>query len=329
MKDGSFLLKRLKGKREYPRGGGTENIMEYLVGVDLGGTNTSVGAVDLDGNLIKELSRPSGDDGVYSVADVIISLCKELIFEYGKPCGIGIGVPGAVCDGTIIRTVNLPISYFEIGKMIESKLGVKYKLINDANAAALGEYTVMKMKAENVVLMTIGTGIGGGIIIDGKIYEGANGTAGEIGHTVIRKGGLMCTCGRRGCFERYASANALKRQTARAAKLHPESMLANAEKISGKTAFDCARAGDKAASEVVDKYIEYVGEGVCNLINIFQPEYFLIGGGISNEGEYFISRVRDYVRKREYNQFGKRTEIRAASLCNDAGIIGAALYAME
>ena len=202
---------------------------------------------------------------------------------------------------------------------------------NDANCAALGEFFALGDESmENFVAITLGTGVGGGVIINRKLFTGSNGIAGELGHTVIELDGEPCTCGRRGCWEAYASATALVKQTMDMAEKYPDSIVAQKVKAfgkaSGKTSFDAMREGDKAGKEIVDNYIKYVGEGIVNLINTFQPDVLAIGGGISREGDNLLNPLKDYVEGRTYgyDSVSKNTRITIAKLGNDAGIIGAA-----
>ena len=200
------------------------------------------------------------------------------------------------------------------------------RLSNDANCAALAEQVAgAAVGHDNVVLITLGTGVGGGIIIGGKIYDGMRGAGAELGHTLLVLDGEPCTCGRRGCWEAYSSATALIRQARQAAAEHPESLLAGAEEITGKTVFDAADRGDETANAVVDRFCDYLGAGVTNIVNALAPEVILIGGGISRQGERLLASVRRYV---ERNCFGGPEGaipiFAAARLGNDAGIIGAA-----
>ena len=211
--------------------------------------------------------------------------------------------------------------------------GASVVLDNDANVAALGECVFGAAKGlKNVLLITLGTGVGSGIIIDGKIYRGEYGAGAEAGHMGIIMGGEPCTCGRRGCWEAYASVSALIRQTKAAMAEHPESSMNDVARdmgeVNGMTAFKAARAGDKTALEVVERYERYVAEGLISLQNIFRPQMFLIGGGISKEGEYLTATVVIMV---SVGMFDKETGdgliIRPAALHNDAGILGAAALA--
>ena len=213
--------------------------------------------------------------------------------------------------------------YFDIPVNIE----------NDANAAAYGEYEINGNGAKSFIFITLGTGVGGGIVLDGKIYRGFNGTGAELGHTPLVYNGETCSCGHKGCWESYASVTALIKQTKAAIEKNPDSLMVsivNEEgKVSGRTAFMAAKQGDKDAQAVVNQYVEYVAEGILGMINIFQPEKLLIGGGISKEGDYLLNPIKEYVEKYDYNKYLPKAEIGIATLFNDAGIIGAALAAKK
>ncbi len=311
------------------------------IGVDLGGTNIAAGVVDSKANILAKGSLPTG---AKRSPDEIISdmerLCTEIIGEAGLSVydidGIGIGIPGTVDPerGIALYTCNIPnLSGVSIGKILEERLGKKVRLENDANAAALGEYIVNGNGADPFVCITLGTGIGGGIIINGKIFSGFNGAGGEPGHMTIVNGGIKCACGKRGCWEKYASVTALIEQTKAQMAKHPESLMHKLVKergyVSGRTATEAAKLGDAAAIEVVDKYFEYIADGIVSIVNIFQPELVVIGGGISREGDYLLKPVREYVEKYDYNRYLTKTQIKTAKLFNDAGIIGAAFAARE
>ena len=197
---------------------------------------------------------------------------------------------------------------------------------NDANAAAYGEYLAGSAKgAKNAVCITLGTGVGGGVIIDGRIYSGFNYAGAELGHMVIEVDGPECTCGRRGCFEVFSSATGLVRMTREAMKAHPESVMHTMGEPGGRTAFNAMRQGDSAGKEVVDSYIKYLAAGIANVINIFQPEILSIGGGVCNEGDALLNPLKEAVAGEVYTRRGqKNTKIVIATLGNDAGIIGAA-----
>lgn len=306
--------------------------MKYYIGIDLGGTNIAGGIVDEKGGILKKISVPTNVElGESVIIDNIANLCRKLCdeseIEISKVEKIGIGIPGTVDseNGMIMYACNLNFNKVSI-KPIEEKCGVPVKILNDADAAAYGEYIASGSKADSFICITLGTGIGSGIIIDGKIYNGFNGAGGEIGHTTLVKDGVQCSCGRKGCWEKYASATALISQTKEAVKNNPESIMAKEIVVNGQTAFRAADKGDETAEKVVEKYIEYVADGLINVINIFQPKKVVIGGGISHEGESFIIRIREIVDKYDYNKYLDKTEITAAELFNDAGIVGAALY---
>ena len=306
------------------------------IGIDLGGTNIAAGLVDEQGTLKLKLSTPTlKNRQPNEIADDMVRLIKQLLgdtkIDMSDLQGIGIGIPGTVNDktGEIVYAVNLNMNGFNIAEYIRQSVNVPVRLANDADCAALGEYTVSGNGATRFVFITLGTGVGGGVVLDGKIYTGFNGIGSELGHMTLIKGGEQCGCGKRGCFEAYASVTALNRDTKRAMENHPESImnrLAEARgKVSGRTAFDAMRQGDKAAAEVVKNYAEYVAEGVVSIENIFQPEVIVIGGGISKEGGYLLKPVKEYVEKNRYNKHLAQTEIKIAQLFNDAGIIGAAM----
>jgi len=248
---------------------------------------------------------------------------------------IGIGTPGIAnsSTGVIEYSNNLGFKDTPMVKYITEFIGREDTPVfieNDANAAAYGEYVAGAAKgAKNAVCITLGTGVGGGIIIDGKIYAGSNFAGAEIGHTVIEVDGAQCSCGRKGCFEAYSSATGLIRMSKEAMEQFPESimnkMAAEKGKVTARTSFDAMRAGDKAAKDVVDKYIKYLAAGITNTINIFQPDVLCIGGGVCNEGDPLLLPVKELVKKEVYTRNSpKNCEIVIAKLGNDAGIIGAA-----
>lgn len=312
----------------------------YL-GIDIGGTNIAAGLVDKDGKIIYKSSTPTlADRPIEEIVDDMICLCYDVAdkadYSIDDVEAIGIGCPGTVDNdnGVIVYSNNIVMDHVRLGEMIQTKLGKPVNIENDANAAALGEYIVNGNNAKSFVFITLGTGVGGGVIIDGKLYRGFNFAGGELGHIIIQsENGLVCTCGNHGCWEAYASVTALISQT-KDAMLSDSSSLMNKwmrdnGKISGRTAFECAKQGDRTAQRVVEQYIRYVGSGLVSILNIFQPEQILIGGGISKEGEYLLKPLREFVYAGDYNKHMSKTKINAASLFNDAGIIGAALSAKK
>lgn len=309
------------------------------IGIDLGGTNIAVGLVDDSGKLIARDSTPtlasrSFEEIVKDMINVSEKIVNNSGFSMNDIKGIGIGCPSAVDNktGDVVYTANIPsFRNVPLAKEIHKYYDIPVTLENDANAAAYGEYAINGENASVFVAVTLGTGIGGGIIIDNKIFRGSNGAGTEIGHIPLVHNGLRCNCGRKGCWEVYASVTALVNQTKVAIAKHPESLMKTIADergtVNGRTAFDAAKKGDSIAQAVVDKYIEYVADGLVGIINIFQPEKIVISGGISKEGDYLIKPLTEYVRKYDFNQFFEPVKIAQATLINDAGVIGAALAA--
>lgn len=316
----------------------------YYLGIDLGGTNIAIGIVDENWNIIVKDSVPTGAEreGRAVIADMA-DLCKKLLAGAGLTIEeieyAGIATPGSAnsVTGVVEYANNLHFENFPIADILTEYLGVKRVYIeNDANAAALAEAVAGAARGtKNSVMITLGTGVGGGIVIDGKVYCGFNFAGAELGHIVIEHNGVPCSCGRRGCWESYSSAPALIRMTrekmeecraaGRATALENETK-GDFNAISGKTAFAVMKTtGDAAATEVVENYIAYLGTGITNIINIFQPEILSIGGGICKEGDYLLKPLMKIVEAERYTRGNtKQTEIRIAALGNDAGIIGAA-----
>ena len=311
----------------------------YRIGVDLGGTNIAVGVVSED---LRIVGRGSVKTNAPRPAEEIFADIKKAVDMAMNDAGItkdevvslGVGTPGTVNKNTgyIEFANNLDFQQVPAKAMLEELLGITVYLDNDANCAALGEALAGSGKgSKDFVAITLGTGVGSGIIIDGKIINGANFAAGEMGHMVICVDGEQCTCGRRGCWEAYASATALIAQTKDAMKHNQDSLMwqavnDNIDAVNGRTAFDAMRKGDKAAKAVVDKYIYYVSCGIINIINALQPEFICVGGGIANEKETLLEPIRKHVLRERYSLYATRqTEIVSALLGNDAGIYGAAL----
>ncbi len=314
----------------------------YRIGIDLGGTNIAAGLVNESYQIVRKDSVPTNaqrDPAL--IVDDIAMLCKKICEEEGIALSdieaIGIASPGIANhdDGVVEYANNLPFRKFPICSMLRERTGVaNIHVENDANAAAWGEAVAGAAKGtKKSVMITLGTGVGGGIIIDGKVFSGFNYAGGELGHTVIEKDGAPCSCGRKGCWEAYSSATALIRMTkekmeeceaaGRETLLHK--FVAEKGKVSGKTAFDAMRAGDEAGKEVVDKYLAYLATGLGNMINIFQPEVISLGGGVSNERENLLKPLIPLIRKEQYGgELVPLTKICIAELGNDAGIIGAA-----
>ena len=307
----------------------------YKIGIDLGGTNIAIGIVDEKNTIVEKISTPTRlPDSAENIVERIYLACEELLSKAGLGfediAGIGLGYPGAIDskEGIILFSNNFRYKNIPLGKMLSEKFGKTVYCENDANAAAYGEYLVNDGdKDATLVAITIGTGIGGGVIIGGKLYSGNKFSGGELGHMVIDFNGLPCNCGRRGCYEVYASATALIRQTKEAMQNDPHSKMwqlcdGNIENITGKTAFDGLRAGDKTAKAVVEQYADYVAIGLVNIINSFGPETICISGGISKENETILEPILRHI---EMNKpINCQTTVKIAKLDNDAGIIGAA-----
>ncbi len=311
----------------------------YYIGIDLGGTNIAVGVVDKDGNIIYKDSTPTNAPrSAEAYAEDMVSMCYKVVegakLTMDDIAAIGLGSPGSIDNenGMVVSAGNLGIKNAQFRKLIQQKIDKRVTIENDANAAAYGEYMVNGDGAESFVCITLGTGIGSGIIIDGKLYTGCNHAGGEFGHVTIDMNGIKCNCGQNGCWEQYASATALINQTKEAIEKNPDSMMVKwveeNGKVSGRTAFDCAKKGDKAALNVVENFQKYLAAGLLSVVNIFQPDKITVGGGISAEGEYLLGPVRDMVFcKAFYNGDRKNPVLEVAKLRNDAGIIGAAMCA--
>ena len=315
----------------------------YYIGIDVGGMSIKAGVADINGNVLHKTTivTRGNYDAEYTISNDIHKLIVKLLDEANIPeekiAAVGIGQAGSIDSerGIINYWNNIPMKNVHVVEELKKWHKMPVFIDNDANVAALGECVFGAAKGlRNVMLVTLGTGVGSGIIIDGKTYRGEYGAGGEAGHMRIVMNGGPCTCGGRGCWEAYASVSALIRQTKAAMEKHPESMMcsiaAEMGEVNGITSFKAARAGDKAALEVVARYIEYVGTGLVSLQNIFRPQIFLIGGGISKEGEFLTDPLEKFVQDGMFDkETGDPVKIRPAALHNDAGILGAAALAIE
>ena len=312
----------------------------YRIGIDLGGTNIAVGLVDENYKIVVKKTTPTlakreSEAIVADMARLCREVCEEKNVSISEIANIGVAAPGIANhrNGCVEYSCNLPFRRFPLVKALADELGVeesRVKIANDANAAAWGEAVAGAAKGtSNSIMVTLGTGVGGGIIIDNKIFSGFNAAAGEIGHIVIEQDGALCGCGRRGCWEAYSSATALVRMTKEAVeeceRTGRYTSMSKAERISGRTACDAMRAGDEVATEVYNRYVKYLANGITNMVNIFQPEVISLGGGVSNEGQSLIDAILPIVRAEQYGgDVVELTQLRIAELGNDAGIIGAA-----
>ncbi len=312
----------------------------YRIGVDLGGTNIVVGVINEENKIIAKASRktnsPRPAEGIFDdMADAIKEAMEQAQITFKDVISVGVGTPGSVNKGDelIEFANNLAFDNVPAYALLRERIGFdKVYFDNDANCAALGEAVAGCGKGvKNFVMITLGTGVGSGIIANGKLVTGLNYAAGEMGHMVISYDGVPCNCGRKGCWESYSSATALIVQTKNAMRKNADSLMwelteNDLGKVTGKTAFDAARKGDAAAKAVVNTYMSYLAVGIGNVVNIFQPDIVCVGGGVGNEKENLLAPVRKLVATERYSVHAKKqTQILCAVLGNDAGIIGAAL----
>ena len=315
----------------------------YYIGVDLGGTNIAIGIVNEQYEIVKKGSTPTKPErGADPIIEDMAALAKKLVAEMGismdEVAYAGVATPGTANSdtGVVEYANNIPFLQYPLADKLSALLDGKPAYIeNDANAAAKAEAMAgVAAGAPFSVMITLGTGLGGGIVIDGKVYSGFNYAGAELGHIVIEKDGRLCSCGRKGCWEAYSSATGLINMTrdkieecrkAGRATLMEKMIGGDLDHISGKTSFSAAKQGDEAGAEVVNEYIDYLACGLANIINIFQPDVLSIGGGICREGDYLLNPLNERVFKEVYTKDREpKTKLLIASLGNDAGIIGAA-----
>ncbi len=311
--------------------------MKYCIGVDLGGTNIAVGLINSDSKRIVEkhsvktnAPRPCQEISK-DISDVCYELCRRENISLDEVAWIGVATPGIVKEGVVVSAVNLGWTNEPFGKILAEITKRPTYVANDANAAAYAEAMWGSGAGEDsVIAITLGTGVGGGIVLDGKIWEGINGFAAELGHMVVDMGGRACACGQRGCLEVYCSATALVSEAKRMMKLYPDSLMwqLSAEhqgRVNGIIPFQAHRQGDYAATQVIEDFIDYLAIGIANIINIFQPAVVCVGGGISGEGENLMRPLREKLKYISFGTNNSRTRVVAAQFRNDAGIIGAGL----
>ncbi len=312
--------------------------MANYVGIDLGGTNIKAGVVTDEGKLLNKVTcktnadRPM-EDIIHDMGRLAADAVKDAGLEVSDIEAIGIGSPGTPDndEGLLVYSNNLPFVMAPMRKLIREVIDLPVYIDNDANCAAMAEAVAGAAKgAKDSVTITLGTGVGAGVIVDGKIYSGFNQAGSEFGHTVLVSGGIECPCGRKGCFEQYASASALARMTREAAEKNPDSLLNKVYEQQGEwnaqIAFIAMRDGDETAKEVVDTYTSYLADGLANAINAFMPEILVVGGGVCNEGDPLLIPMREKTMSRPYFGPGvKKTRIELAQMGNDAGIVGAAM----
>ena len=311
------------------------------IGIDIGGTSIKGAAVDSNGKVYESFVMPfvkedSGEKIIRDLAELVKKYIKEQGLE-GKIAGMGIGCPGSIDieKGVVNYANNLGWNNLPIAKIMQETLPYPVRLINDANAAALGEAKFGAGKSyENIILLTLGTGVGGGIIVDGKLYEGNEGKGAELGHVVIELDGEQCSCGRKGCLEAYASATALIREAKKAMLSDKKSVLwelsPDIESIGGRIIFQAVAQDDKTANKVLENYIKYLGEGILNFCNIFRPDVIVLSGGIANAGEALFNPLNDFIKVRDYGYKGTpAVKVVPATLGYDSGKVGAAALFFE
>lgn len=310
--------------------------MQYRVGIDVGGTAIKAGVVDENYRVICSHTQPTNHDLDCMIEDLAVTV-ETVAAKAGLKVSdihcVGVGVPSSVNPRTrrLVFANNTGWRDVALGDELEKRLSVPVYIGNDANCAVVGETLAGAARGkDSVVMLTLGTGVGGGIILGGKLFMGGDGMGVELGHTPLVHGGVPCTCGIDGCLEAYASVTALIRQTREAMEKHPESLLHayvkehNGE-VNGRTVFDCAQQGDAAALAVVDQYEEYLAHGIGGLVTIFRPEIFLIGGGLSAQGDYLLRPLNEKLKRYAYSadSIGAAPVVKA-ELGNTAGTIGAA-----
>ncbi len=312
----------------------------YCIGIDIGGMSIKAGVVDKDGKIVKKgkvvTDVAAGEHKIINdIGRLVLSLADPNDRDF---VGMGIGCPGAInsSTGVVDRAFNLNWHKVALAEELARMINKPIKVSNDANVAALGEtmFGVGRMYTDTVFL-TLGTGVGGGIVLGGKLYEGNESKGAELGHMVLVVDGEPCSCGRNGCMEAYCSASALIRETKKAMLADKNSAMwkfsPTLDDVDGRTAFECSKAGDRSANAVVDYFVKYLGEGMLNFANIFRPQAIILGGGVCAQGDYLIYKLKDYCKDRNYGFADTpRFDILVAQLGNDAGIIGAAglIYSM-
>lgn len=320
-----------------------QQTQQYIIGIDLGGMSAKGGLFSLDGTLLYEekvaTCKANGFDGTLQcLANLAKSLPQKAGVSFDDVAAIGVGAPGVVDSrrGVILRWSNFSWNDVPFAETLSKYTGKKVCVANDANVAALGEAKFGATSAyQSSILLTLGTGVGGGIVFDGKLIEGYQSAGAELGHITIREGGLPCACGRRGCYEKYASATALISQTRHAMVENLDSKMwevacGKIENVNGRTAFIAANEGDETAKRVINQYVGYLSEGIADFVNILRPEAIVLGGGIANEGEALFEPLRKAVDERTYIAMDiVPLKIVGAQLGNRAGMYGAYVLAKE
>lgn len=307
------------------------------VGIDLGGTNIAAGLVNEHGDILYQTSCPTKSERPASeiakdMAKLVESLIKDYKISKEDVASVGIGIPGlANEDGVVIYCVNLGWTNVPLRKMLEDELHIPVFMDNDATVAGLAEYEKGSMKGcHSGILLTLGTGVGGGIILNGEVFSGFHGVGSEIGHTVVGENFYNCNCGKNGCLETFASSTAIIKYTRKLLESNKDSMImnkaeGNIDNINAKIIFDCAKAGDEIANIAVKRFVKYLAIGIFNITNFLDPEIIALGGGVSGAGEYLLNLVIKEVENNKYYEELPSPKIVLAELGNEAGIIGAAM----
>ena len=313
--------------------------MKYYAGIDLGGTNTKIGLVDEDGNIIfttivKTDSMEGFEKAIQRLSKILLQQVKSFNLNFDDVQSVGVGVPGPVLNSRVVKFwANFPWKNgVDLALEFEKNLGKPVKADNDVNVITLGE--MWKGSAQgykNVLGLAIGTGIGGGIIVDGKLVSGENGAGGEVGHIKVERDGKLCGCGQKGCWEAYASATGLIREAQSRLAVNKTNGLYEqviGRDLEAKDIFDVAKEGDAFALDLVDYEADYIALGIGNLLNVLDPEIVVVGGGVSLAGDILFDKVKERLKKYAFPSTTENLKIVAASLGNDAGILGAAYLGM-
>ena len=310
---------------------------KYSLGIDIGGTTVKLGLFDLDGKLLYkwEIETRKIENGRYILSDIaksIDEILEDRNINKDEVIGVGVGVPGPVKeDKIVLGCVNLGWPVFNVSAELEKLLNLPVKVANDANIAALGEmYKGGGKGYENMIMVTLGTGVGGGVIIDGKVIAGFSGAGGEIGHINVNPHEkISCNCGRKGCLEQYASATGITRLAKEIlAKENCDSKLRNIKEITAKDIFDLAKENDKLCIKIIDKFSNILGRALSNIACICNPQVFVIGGGVSKAGDMLLDNIKKYYLENAFHATVD-TQFKLATLGNDAGIFGGAKLAKE
>lgn len=310
---------------------------KYSLGIDIGGTTVKLGLFTFDGELLDkwEIETRKNENGKYILEDIsksINSFLDERKIDKKDVVGVGVGVPGPVkSDGTVLGCVNLGWPVLNVSNELGELLNLPVRVANDANIAALGEMFQGGGKGyKNMIMVTLGTGVGGAIIVDGKVISGANGAGGEIGHINVNPHEkTSCNCNKKGCLEQYASATGIVRIAKELLqKENDDSKLRSVEEVTAKEIFDAAKEDDKLAREIVDKFSSILGRALSNIACVCDPEIFVIGGGVSQAGDILLDGIKKYYRLNAFHAT-ENTEFELATLGNDAGIYGGAKLVQE